>query len=80
MQVEIITPEEKIFQGEADVVTLPGKKGSFTILNHHAPIISLLTKGNIILKDNENEYSFSIEGGFIELSNNKVTICVETQK
>ena len=80
MQVEIISPEEKIFQGEVDVVTLPGKKGSFTILNHHAPIISLLTKGNIILKDNENEYSFSIEGGFIELSNNKVTICVETQK
>lgn len=80
MQVEIISPEEKIFQGEADAVTLPGKKGSFTILNHHAPIISLLTKGNIILKDNENENSFSIEGGFIELSNNKVTICVETQK
>lgn len=45
MQLEIITPEVKVFSGEADAVQLPGLDGSFQVLNGHAPIISALKTG-----------------------------------
>ena len=52
MHLEILTPDKKIFAGEADAVRVPGskEKGSFEILNNHAPIISSLTSGIIRIK------------------------------
>ena len=47
MHLEIITPESKIFSGEADAVQFPGIDGLFQVLNNHAPIISALGKGVI---------------------------------
>ncbi|PTM06252.1 MAG: hypothetical protein DA405_01040 [Bacteroidetes bacterium] len=47
MVLEIITPEAKIFHGDADAVQLPGKEGLFQILNGHAPIISTLKEGEV---------------------------------
>jgi len=47
MHLEIITPEEKVFSGEADAVQLPGIDGLFQVLNNHAPIVSALKKGSI---------------------------------
>lgn len=47
MQLEIITPEVKIFEGEADAVQFPGLDGSFQVLNNHAAIISALTEGDV---------------------------------
>lgn len=67
MQLEIITPEEKVYSGEVDMVTLPGVDGSFQILNDHAPIISTLAAGNIRIleaagvKDHLDEMSGKLE-------------------
>jgi F-type H+-transporting ATPase subunit epsilon len=47
MQLQIITPEYILFDGEAESITLPGKSGSFQILNQHAPIVSSLINGTI---------------------------------
>ena len=47
MHLEIITPESKVFSGEAIAVQLPGLDGSFQVLNNHAPIISALTAGQV---------------------------------
>ena len=47
MQLEIITPEAKIFEGEAEAVQFPGLDGSFQVLNGHAAIISALSKGDV---------------------------------
>lgn len=47
MQLEIITPELKVFAGEATAVLLPGIDGLFQVLNHHAPVISALKGGKI---------------------------------
>ena len=47
MQVEIITPEAKVFEGEAEAVQFPGLDGSFQVLNGHAPIISALSEGKV---------------------------------
>lgn len=47
MQLEVITPETKIFEGTVEAVQLPGLDGSFQILNGHAPIISALKSGSV---------------------------------
>ena len=78
MQVEIINPDKQIFSGEADLVQLPGKDGSFEILNNHAPIISVLKTGKVKIVDKEkNVQFFEIKGGVIEVLNNKILILSE---
>lgn len=78
MNVEIINPDKTIFSGEAELVQLPGKDGSFEILNNHAPLISVLKEGKvkILNKDKEVRY-FEIKGGVIEVLKNKVLILAE---
>jgi F-type H+-transporting ATPase subunit epsilon len=73
MNLEIITPDKKVFSGEVEVVTLPGTDGSFQILKDHAAIVSTLGKG--ILKADKQE--FTIDGGVVEVLNNKVLVLAE---
>lgn len=73
MFVEIITPDRKVFAGEASVVTLPGVDGSFQILNDHATLVSTLEKGTL----SADKDVFQIEGGVVEVLNNKVLILAE---
>ena len=80
MILEILTPEKKIFGGEASLVQLPGVDGLFEILNNHAPLISALGKGIIRYKTAEGEMKLSIGSGFVECLNNKVIICAEGGK
>jgi F-type H+-transporting ATPase subunit epsilon len=66
MQIEIITPEERLFAGIADAVQFPGLDGSFQVLNSHAPIISALTKGVIKVALSEDHKKFNELKGTIE--------------
>ncbi|MBO7572150.1 MAG: ATP synthase F1 subunit epsilon [Bacteroidales bacterium] len=78
MTVEIITPEKKLFEGETSMVKVPGSKGSFQMLNMHAPIVSTLEKGEVVIREmNDNELKFSVNGGLVECKNNKIVILVE---
>ncbi len=78
MNVEIINPDKLIFSGEASLVQLPGKDGSFEILNNHAPIIAILKMGKVkIVDNNKNTEFFEIKGGLIEVVKNKVLILAE---
>ena len=78
MRVEIISPEKRLYCGDAESVTLPGVDGLFSILDNHAPLISILKKGKISYKaPNHDAAVLDIEGGFVEVNNNRVIICVE---
>jgi F-type H+-transporting ATPase subunit epsilon len=77
MNLEIISPEKIIYSGEADSVTLPGAVGLFSILNHHAPIISVLKKGVLVYKIGDSEKTMEINNGFAEVKQNIVSVCVE---
>ena len=78
MLVEIITPDAKLFEGEVTSVKFPGTDGEFGVLNNHAPIISTLTKGSIVVIDNNNESkNFDINGGVIEMQNNKIIVLAD---
>ena len=75
MTLEILTPEKEIFKGDIKSVTLPGALGEFQILNQHAPIISTLTNGSIIIVTEKNEKNiFDINGGVVEMINNKIIV------
>ena len=77
MKLEIITPEQIIFSGEVSLVTVPGTKGRFTILEQHAPIISSLEKGVITYRVDGNDVNVQSGGGFVEVNNNVISIAVE---
>lgn len=74
MQVDILTPDNALFSGDAKIVTLPGVNGSFQIMNQHAPMISALGAGTIVVDNGENKSSFPIKGGIVEVVDNKVVI------
>jgi F-type H+-transporting ATPase subunit epsilon len=86
MNLEILTPEKKLYSGEVYGVQMPGITGSFEVLEKHAPIISALKAGRLkILKDKsaltsggQNHLAFfDIQAGFVEVLNNKITVLVE---
>lgn len=80
MKLEIISPEKTYFKGEVDSVTLPGIMGPFQILNNHAPLISLLTKGMLVFSTESHIKEMEITDGFVEVSNNKITVCIDSIK
>lgn len=78
MHVDIITPDTTLYSGEVTLVQLPGKDGSFEILNQHAPLIAVLKAGKIRLLDkNKQEILFSVKGGVVEVNANKILILSE---
>lgn len=79
MNLEILTPERKLYSGEVYGVQMPGISGKFEVLEKHAPLVSALKAGRIkVLKDKQNHFSFfDIQGGFVEVLANKVTVLVE---
>ena len=79
MQLEIITPDKKIFEGEVSLVQVPGSKGSFEVLKNHAPIVSTLEPGQIKIIDLNNQIQYlDIGKGVIEVKNNLITILAES--
>ena len=79
MNLEILTPEKKLFSGDVYGVQLPGITGLFEVLDKHAPLVSALKAGKVkILKDKSNHLAFfDIQSGFVEVIHNKVTVLVE---
>jgi F-type H+-transporting ATPase subunit epsilon len=81
MLLEIISPDKSLYSGEILSIRVPGSKGSFEILNNHAPIISTLEHGMInILEKSGNRTSFEVDGGVIEAKNNKIIVLAENAK
>ncbi len=93
MILEIVSPEATLFKGEVTSVALPGVNGEFQILNNHAPIVSLLGKGNVKIsaqnikidkefisqfnKVNEQTFWLPINSGTIEMNDNKVIVLAD---
>lgn len=79
MLLEIITPDKTVYSGHVKLVQLPGSKGTFEILNNHAPIISTLNKGKIkVEEESGNELFFDVDGGVVENKDNKIIVLAES--
>jgi F-type H+-transporting ATPase subunit epsilon len=81
MLLEIIAPDQQLYSGEVDLVQVPGSKGSFEILRNHAPIVSTLDQGIIKIVDQKGATTFfDVDGGVIEVKNNKIIVLAESTK
>ncbi|MCD4769799.1 MAG: ATP synthase F1 subunit epsilon [Bacteroidales bacterium] len=79
MNIEIITPDKTIFEGEINSVRVPGKKGSFQVLKDHAPVVSTLEEGTItVVGPGGDVTSFDVSGGVVEVRKNRIILLVES--
>jgi F-type H+-transporting ATPase subunit epsilon len=77
MHLEIITPDKKLFEGEAKSLTVPGSEGSLGILNRHAAMVASLKKGKVKVTTDKEVKVFEIKGGVVEVLKNKVIVLAE---
>lgn len=78
LKLKIVSPEGVAYEGNVESVSVPGSLGQFQILNNHAPIIALLEAGEVIYKDLAGERKVkTVKGGFVEVQQNNVNVCVE---
>ena len=78
MKLSIVSPEETLYEGEVKSVNMQGIDGKFQVLNNHAPLISALGKGDIVIEEiSGEEKSFAINSGLVELAKNEIHILAQ---
>ncbi len=79
LRVEVVTPEKKIFSGEASMVRARTLEGDLGILSGHTPLLGVLVDGEVIIKETSGQSTtFMINGGFLSVNNNRVSILGES--
>ena len=77
IKLDIVTAERSVFSDEVDEITAPGIEGQFTLLPNHAPFMTLLLPGELIIRKNREELPLAVTGGFLENHQNTVTILAD---
>lgn len=77
MKLEIVTPEKMIYSGDVDQITVETSEGRIAILPHHVNLFTKIKPGELHLKIADKEQFIALTGGFLEVSNNKVSILAD---
>ena len=77
MRLEIITAEREVYAEDVDVLVAPGIEGQLGILPHHAPLMTVLQPGELMIRKDGEETYLTVTGGFLEVIGNKVTILAD---
>ena len=78
MKLDITTPDQQLFSGEASLVQLPGLDSLFEILENHAPLVAALKKGKVKVQQSDgNTEVFEINGGTAEVLQNNILVLAE---
>jgi F-type H+-transporting ATPase subunit epsilon len=78
IKMKILSPTGTVFDGNVAHVTFPGGAGSFSVYPLHAPIVSTLTKGNIVCyAPDGGKKTIPLQSGFVEVKDNGITVCME---
>jgi len=67
MHVTVISPERRLFDGDADAVVAPAFDGLVGILPHHAPLLTLLGVGTLTIRQGGATSAFRVSGGFLQV-------------
>ncbi|MBI3619016.1 ATP synthase F1 subunit epsilon [Candidatus Peregrinibacteria bacterium] len=78
LHLSIITPDQVIFEGDADSISLPTPDGEITVLPHHIPLMSILVPGSMIVRRLGGEEIFAVSGGVIEVDGKAVRVLADT--
>lgn len=78
LHLKIVSPDKIMFEGKVVFIKFPGTEGVFSFLSNHAPLVSSLDKGLLHYRlEGGEENSINITSGFVEVNNNRVTVCIE---
>lgn len=77
IKCEIVSQDRQVFNGEAEMVVIPGAAGQMGILPHHAPVLTSLNYGIITVKTKSGEEHFTVAGGIAEVQPDQVTILAD---
>jgi len=77
LTIEIVTPEKKIFEGEADSITANTAKGEITILPGHIALFAKLSPGVVVVRNGSREEELAVSGGFAEVVGDKVSVLAD---
>jgi len=77
MDMTIATPEGIVFEGKVESAKFPGASGAFMVLPRHAALISALTPGKVVYTQEGEAKDLTIQGGFVEVKDNVISVCVE---
>ena len=77
IQLHILSPEGTLVKTAVSLVTLPGVVSSFTVLKDHAALVTALVPGDIRYVEDGTEKRLPVQGGFVEVGDNQVFVCVE---
>ena len=77
IRCEIVSQDRTVFQGDVDIVVLPGAAGEMGILPHHAPVLTTLKYGVIKVRHNNKEELFAVAGGVAEVQPTIITILAD---
>jgi F-type H+-transporting ATPase subunit epsilon len=77
LQLEIVTPEKKVFSDEVDSIVIPGIEGDFNILTLHTPLVTIIIPGELTYTKAGASESLAIGEGFIETSADTVSVVVD---
>jgi F-type H+-transporting ATPase subunit epsilon len=77
LRVTVVSPEKVVYEGPATALVVPAYDGLVGILPRHAPFLSLLGKGELVVRDGGTESRFRLEGGFVQVVRNVVRVVAE---
>ncbi len=82
MDLVVLTPDKKIFEGKVNMVSVPGSDGEFEIFENHSPVVSSLGNGKVVftVSEDKSNVKLTIQYGFIEVLDNKVSLLVQEAK
>ena len=77
LHVVVLSPEQTVYEGEAESVVAPAWNGSLGILRGHAPLMALLGEGDLRISSGGKELRYHVAGGFLQVADNQVTVLSE---
>lgn len=78
IHIELVTQEKKIFEEpEADIIIVPAVEGEMGVLPNHAPVLTTLTFGELVVRKGEAEERFAVYGGVVDVRPDKVVVLAD---
>ncbi|HUV43552.1 MAG TPA: F0F1 ATP synthase subunit epsilon [Dehalococcoidales bacterium] len=77
IRLDIVTAEQLVFSEDVDLVVAPGIDGEMAILPHHAPLMTMLQPGELLVRQEGKEFSLAVTGGFLEVRPDRVTVLAD---
>jgi F-type H+-transporting ATPase subunit epsilon len=78
LKLDIVTAERIVYSEEVDIVVAPGVEGQLGILPHHAPLMTILQSGELVVRRGNQEDSVAISGGFLEVRPDRVIVLADS--